>query len=484
MKRKKFLIFVLLLSLLLPSALSSCSFGEPVTKLYVYNWGEYMSLETGDDGVHVNHEFEAWYEAMTGEKVEVVYSVFSSNEEMYAKIKNGASRIDLIVPSEYMVERLMAEDMLLPLNYDLIPAYADTIEPRFQAMATKPYCVPYTYGYLGLIYDASIDEMLRDENGEISWRVLWNELPDPDADLAGNILSFNNSRDAFGIAQFLLNYEKGLEQGLAPGTDLYVNTTDRARWDEVYELLCEQRAVLQAYVMDEIYNKMESGAALLAPYYAGDYFTMAGVNENLCFAYPKEGTNFFYDAMCIPKGAKNADIAHAYINFLLGGNDGESLDIAIANAEWVGYSSPNIKISTDPDYLADMIDEEDGYGADALSILYPNADTDTLFGMIEPYGAWRAEEMEQHGGEYDIANYEGSLPQKDFFDKHPRDFVTYIYENLDADTLTYANGRWEALKLESAPATDIYIASGVIVLLLIGLFVAYYLVRRYRSRFY
>ena len=482
--KRKILLILLILCLLLPTALSSCSFGEPVRKLYVYNWGEYLSLETGEDGVHVNHAFEAWYEAKYGEKVEVVYSVFSSNEEMYAKLQNGASRIDLIVPSEYMVERLIAEDMLLPLDYSRIPLYEETIEQRFQEMTTKPYCVPYTYGYLGLIYDASIEEALHDENGEVSWRVLWNQLPDPDVDLSGNILSFNNSRDAFGIAQFLLNYEKSRELSLPLGTDLYVNSTDRARWDEVYDLLCEQRGVLQAYVMDEIYNKMESGAALLSAYYAGDYFTMVDVNENLCFSYPKEGTNFFYDAMCIPKNAKNADLAHAYISFMLGGNEGETLDTVISNAEWVGYSSPNLLVSTNPDYLADMIDEEEGYGADALSILYPDTDTEALLSLVEPYAEWRAAEMEENDGEYDMADYEGALPDAAFFAEHKQEFVTYIYENLDNETLEYANGRWEALKLASAPCTDIYVTSAVITILLLGIAFAYFLLHRYRARFY
>ena len=162
--------------------------------------------------------------------------------------------------------------------------------------------------------------MLFDENGEASWRALWNEIPGG-TDLTGNILTFNNSRDAFGIAQFILNYENAWKEGVAPGTDLYVNTSDQSRWDEAYELLLAQRACLQAYVMDEIYNKMESGAALLSAYYAGDYFTMVDVNDRLCFTYPKEGTNFFYDAMCVPTCSREPELAQIYMNFLLGGTD-------------------------------------------------------------------------------------------------------------------------------------------------------------------
>ena len=480
MKRIFSLVLLLLLLLSLPGVLTSCAMFPPAKKLYVYNWGEYMSLESGEDEVHLNHEFEDWYLETYGERIEVVYSVFSSNEEMYAKLKNGSSKIDLIFPSEYMIERLIKEEMLIELDYGIITAYEETIAPRFQALATRPYCVPYTYGYLGLIYDGELDEALRDENGEMSWRVLWNEIPGG-LDLTDKILTFNNSRDAFGIAQFLLNYETALRDGVLPDTrDLYVNTSDTSRWDEAYLLLEKQKDCLQAYVMDEIYNKMESGAAWLAPYYAGDYFTMVDVNENLAFAYPKEGTNFFYDAMCVPTTAKNKIEAQRYINFILGGEEGETLDAVIANAEWVGYSCPNMKVTMNLDYLADMADDEDGYGAEALSILYPESDHEALLMLVEEYAAWR----DQAGEDYDPADYPGTQPDLSLFDDSNASFFTYIYENLDNETLTYANGRWEALKLTSAPCTEIYVLSGVVILLLIGWAVAYFLLRRYRSRFY
>ena len=480
MKKIISLLICLILLLTLPGVLSGCSLMEPVKKLYVYNWGEYMTLESGEDEVHLNHEFEAWYYETYGEKIEVVYSVFSSNEEMYAKLRNGSSKIDLIIPSEYMIERLIKEEMLMPLDYSIITAYEETIDPRFQSLSTQPYCVPYTYGYLGLIYDSSLDGALRNENGEVSWRVLWNEIPGG-VDLTDKILTFNNSRDAFGIAQFILNYEKAIAAGLKPGgADLYVNTADTSRWDEAYLLLEAQKDCLQAYVMDEIYNKMESGAALLAPYYAGDYFTMVDVNENLAFAYPLEGTNFFYDAMCVPKNANNPIEAQRYINFILGGEDGETLDAVIANAEWVGYSCPNMKVTMNLDYLADMTDDEDGYGEEALSILYPESDHETLLALVKDYAAWR----DEAGEDYDPADYTGAQPTMEMFTDAENGFVTYIYENLDNDTLLYANGRWEALKLTSAPCGEIYLLSALVVLLLAAWAVSYWLLRRYRNKFY
>ncbi len=478
MKKNLLLSAALILLFVLVLCLASCGGGGSVTKLYVYNWGEYMSLEGGDD-LHVNHAFEAWYEETYGEKIEVVYSVFASNEEMYAKLQNGSSKIDIIVPSEYMIERLIAENMLIELDFENhVTAYDDAIEDRFKTFSTAPYCVPYTYGYLGLIYDASVEGMLFDKNGETTWRTLWNELPGG-GDLSGQILTFNNSRDAFGIAQFILNHETAVKAGVDP-VDLYVNTADRGRWDEAYELLVAQKDCLQAYVMDEIYNKMEGGAALLAPYYAGDYFTMVDVNENLCFAYPKEGTNFFYDGMCVPKTSKHPVEAQRYMNFLLGGENGETLDVAIGNAEWVGYSSPNRRVTTSLEYLADMTDEEDGYGADALGILYPEGDTEALLALIEPYAAWRAEQ----GDDYDPADYPGEVPTLDLYTGQNEGFYTYMYENLDSETLVYANGRWEALKLASAPAGGVYVLTAVILVALAGALTVYILLRRYRKKFY
>lgn len=476
MMKKRLLALLLLLCLVLPvvGMLPGCS-AIAVKKLYVYNWGEYMALGKYDS-TDINDAFETWYEEAYGEPVEVVYSVFSSNEEMYAKMQNGSSKMDVIFPSEYMIERLMAENLLAPLNFDNIGAYEECIEDRFQNLATAPYCVPYTYGYIGIIYDASIEEDIFDENGEVSWRVLWNEIPSG-RDLSGQILTFNNSRDAFGLAQFTLNYEKNWELGNEPGTDLYVNTESKDRWYEAYLMLSEQKDNLQAYVMDEIYNKMQGGAALMAPYYAGDYFVMADVNENLCFTYTKEGTNFFYDAMCVPAASRNQELAEIYINFLLGGDDGEHLDLAIENAAYIGYSSPNIRVTTNPDYLACMVED---YGEESLSILYPECDTEYLLSLVDPYIAWRDEQ----GEEYDTADYEGTLPKIEDFARTEDAPDIYPYANLSPEAIAYQNRLWENLKLESAPVGDVYIISAVITVLLLAGGIYLYLRGRHRRRFY
>ena len=264
MKKTRFLslaLAILLVSLLVLPCLSSCAEGEEgggVTTLYVYNWGEYIS--DGSEGtVDVNEMFEQWYYDTYGKRVVVNYSTYSSNESMYAKISSGAANYDVIVPSDYMIERLIDEKLLAPLNYDNIPN-AQYIVPEFQNSDYDPdldhdgyndYSVPYMYGMIGIIYNT---EMV-DEEDIGSWELMWNEK------YKGNILQFNNSRDAFGTAQYYL------------GND--VNSDDEAEWREALDLLKQQKPILQGYVMDEIYNKMENGSAAIAAYYAGDFLAMS-----------------------------------------------------------------------------------------------------------------------------------------------------------------------------------------------------------------
>ena len=246
--KHRLIALLLLTVLVLPMALTLTSCGEKTTKLYIYNWGEYMPLGA-DDSENVLDLFEAYYEETYGEKLEVVYSIFSSNEEMYAKLKNGSSKIDLIIPSDYMVERLITEDKLAPLDFSNIPNL-ENINPSFRKMSPDTpgpdydpeglYSVPYTYGLVGLIYNTTMVEPA-DFEGEVSWRILWDE------EYKGEILTFNNSRDAFGIAQYVLSYEKGATSQ----TDNYINTTVPSRWDEALAMLREQKPLVQAYVMDE-----------------------------------------------------------------------------------------------------------------------------------------------------------------------------------------------------------------------------------------
>lgn len=271
----------------------------------VYNWGEYIS-DGSDDSLNVNQAFEE----LTG--IKVVYSTFASNEELYAKLKGGGVKYDVIIPSDYMIARMIAEDMLEELNLQNIPNFSKVGE-KFQYPQYDPqnrYSVPYTWGTVGIIYNKEYV----DEEEAKSWDILWDER------YLGNILMFSNSRDSFGIALKKLGFS--------------FNTSNEEEIRQAAQALKEQKPLVQAYVMDEIFDKMQGEEAVLAPYYAGDAITMMENNENLGFAVPREGTNIFTDAACIPRGAKHKEAAEMYLNFLL-----ES-EVAAANCDYIGYSTP------------------------------------------------------------------------------------------------------------------------------------------------
>ena len=284
------------------------------TKLYVYNWGEYIS-DGEDDSLDVNAAFEEKY------GIEVVYDNYDTNEVMYSKLKGGGVSYDVVIPSDYMIERMIAEDMLEKLDFSNIPNYK-YIPEKYRNLAHDPtneYSVPYTVGMVGLIYNTKMVEEAPD-----SWTALWDER------YANNILMINNPRDAFAIAQSILGMDYNNESPVA--------------WRVAAELLKEQKNIVPTYVNDEIFLKMESGEAALAPYFAGDFLTMYDNNPDRAFVYPKEGVNFFVDAACILKGAKNKLAAELYINFLL------DPEVALANAEYICYASPHTEVYSNPEY--------------------------------------------------------------------------------------------------------------------------------------
>lgn len=284
------------------------------TTINVFNWGEYIS-----DGSEGSFDVNAAFEELTGIKVN--YMNYESNEAMYAKLKSGAVSYDIVIPSDYMIERLISEDMLQKLDYSKIDNYKH-IADEYRDLYFDPsneYSVPYSVGMVGLIYNTTMVEGTPD-----SWSIMWDEA------YTDNILTFNNPRDAFAIAQFLLGID--------------INSTDHADWDAAAAKLKEQNAVLQARVMDEVFNKMEGENAAIAPYYAGDYLTMADNNPNLALVYPKEGTNIFVDSLCVPKNAQNYEAAMMYINFML------EPEVALANAEYICYASPNTTVVENEDY--------------------------------------------------------------------------------------------------------------------------------------
>lgn len=279
-------------------------FADDNLTLYVYNWGLYIS-DGSDESVDVIEAFEE----LTGIKVN--YTTYDSNESMYAKLKSGGASYDVIVPSDYMIGKMREEGMLAKLDMDNIPNFAK-IGDKYKGLAYDPeneYSVAYTWGTVGLIYNTTMVE-----EAPTSWADMW------DVQYAGNVLMFNNSRDAFAIAA------KKIGKSLNPSTVEEVN--------RIAEELKKQKSVVQAYVMDEIFDKMEGGEAAMAPYYAGDAITMLDECEDLDFVFPEEGVNFFVDAMCVPAGAKNQEAAEMFINFMC------ETDVGAANCDFIGYSTP------------------------------------------------------------------------------------------------------------------------------------------------
>ena len=296
---------------------------ETIT-LNVYNWGQYIA-DGSDDSMEIIKEFEARYP-----HIKVNYSTYDSNEIMYSKLSNGGITVDVIIPSDYMIARMIQENMLLELNFDNIPNY-QYVDESFRNTTYDPenkYSVPYTWGTVGILYNTKYV----DEADVTGWELLWNEK------YAGKILMFGNSRDAFGIAQYLLGYD--------------VNTTDTSELQACAELLMEQKPVLQQYVMDEIFATMENGEAWIAPYYAGDCLVMMENNPDLAFYLPEDqGFNLFIDAMCIPTCCQEKEAAELFINFLC------DPEIAGANMDWICYSTPisAAKEYMDPDAVSSPV---------------------------------------------------------------------------------------------------------------------------------
>ncbi len=326
---KKIFFLFIVCSLLALTVLSASAYeNEEFYKRYdgmeinVFNWGEYIS-DTYEDGMlDVNAEFEK----LTGIKVN--YVTYESNEDMYTKIKNGGASYDIVIPSDYMIERMIDEGLLREIDTASLPNYK-YISEDYKQMYFDPenkYSVPYNVGMVGLIYNTTMVEETPN-----SWGALWDER------YSGKILMIDNPRDAFAIAEKYLGYS--------------LNTTDEKLLTDCAQLLIEQKDVLQGYVMDEIYNKMESGEAAIVPYYVGDFVCMKQVNPDLEFVYPKEGVNIFVDSICVPQSSQNYEGALLYINFLL------DPDIALCNALTIGYATPNTGVLAHPDY-EEMLNNE------------------------------------------------------------------------------------------------------------------------------
>ncbi len=418
------------------------SAGKETVTINVYNWGEYIS-DGSEETYNTNLEFEKYYEEKLraeGKNVDVRvnYTTYASNEDLYAKLKSGAGGYDVIIPSDYMIERLKADGLIQPLDLNKIPNY-NNIEDQFKNPfydndPSEKYTVMYTYGVIGIIYNKdklAPEDLEKIENGEAGWELLWDEK------YKGQILQFNNARDAFGTAMYALGID--------------VNNATEEDWQRAFDKLKAQKPLVQSYVMDEIYNKMESGEATLAAYYAGDCLSMIANNESLGFFYPKNErgeyvTNIFADAMCIPADAQNTQHAYEYINFML------SPEAAIANAEYIYYASPNSVVINSEDYI-------DYLGEDYELIYDPD------FNNVITIEKENGEKVEMTYIEYM--------------------FNTYAYRDLSDASRGKLNGLWEGLKVDSESfGSEIYIICAVILILLIAFIVYKYIERRKHRRLY
>ena len=303
MKKYFFSIFsLIILSAVVIFHLSSSKKNEEC--INVYSWGEFIS--SGVDGnIDVNKKFTE----ETGIKVN--YKTFQNNEELFAKLYSGGSDYDVIIPSDYMVSKLIENGMLEKLDFSNIPNY-NLINEDFKSLNFDPkneYSVPYMWGMVGIFYDKN---EIKPE--EVTWDILWNEK------YKNRILMFDNARDSFAISLLRLGYS--------------VNTKNLDELKQAANELVAQKPLVQAYVMDQIFNKIENHEAVLAPYYAGDAATIIKNSSDIGFVIPKSGSTRFVDSLCIPKNSKHKALAEKYINFMC------RTDIALSNVKHTGYSTP------------------------------------------------------------------------------------------------------------------------------------------------
>lgn len=290
-------IYLTLLLLVVVMAFAGC--GSDAKELNIYNWGDYI----GEDVIQQ-------FEDETGIKVN--YTTFASNEEMYAKIKAGASDYDVIFPSDYMIERMITEDMLAPIDTAGLENYS-LIDDAYKNLAYDPdnmYSVPYMWGTVGILYNTSLvdDEVT-------SWDILWDEKYE------GQIFMYDSARDSMMVALKKLGYD--------------INTRSEDEINAARDLLITQNPLVLAYITDDGKDKMIAGEGALAVVYSGDAMETIWENEDLRYVIPSEGSNLWVDAMVIPKTSQNIEAAQMFIDFMC------STDIAFQNVDYICYSTPH-----------------------------------------------------------------------------------------------------------------------------------------------
>ncbi len=312
--------WLIVLMMLVMSLTVGCGAKTDQVTLNVYNWGDYIDEE-------VLKQFEQEY------KIKVIYDTYDRNEDMYIKLKKGGTQYDVCVPSDYMIEKMLKEGMLEEIDYSNIPNYK-YIKERFKSLPFDPdnrYSVPYLWGTIGIVYNKNEVKQPVD-----SWNILW------DPQYKGKILMMDSPRDAFMVAEKKLGFS--------------MNTAEEQSLEAAKNELITQKPLVLAYVNDSVKDMMINEEAAMAVAWSGEAIFMMENNENLSYAVPKEGTNMWFDNLVIPKGAPHKKEAELFIDFLC------RPDIALKNAIYIGYSSPN-------QGAYDMMDEE----MQQSKVIYPDA---------------------------------------------------------------------------------------------------------------
>lgn len=320
----------LALSFLTLFALAGCGgTGGDKATLRIYNWGDYIDPDVLQQFKDENPD------------IKVVYDTFESNESMLAKMDGGV-KYDVLIPSDYMIEKLIGEDRLAALDTAKIANYAN-IDDSFKHLAFDPddqYSIPYMWGTLGILYDT---KQVTDPVD--SWDILWNEK------YKNKIIMYDSSRDSMAVALRKLGYS--------------INTKNDAEIQAAADELKKQRPLVQSYQTDSIKQAMISGSGALAVVYSGDAMLCMEENEDLAYAVPKEGSNMWFDSIVVTKDCENMDAAYRFIDFLC------DPDVAAKNSAYIGYSTPNkaalekmdAEMKDDPVYNppADVIDKCEAY---------------------------------------------------------------------------------------------------------------------------
>jgi len=321
---KKVLSSILGLAIVLSVGTSLAGCGDTTSSgkvtLKVYNWGDYI-------GENVVKKFEDKY------NIKVVYDTFADNEIMYAKLKSGGSDYDVAIPSDYMIKRMINEDMVNKIDFNNIPNYK-YIDAKFKDLAYDPkneYSVPYMWGTVGIIYNKTMVKEPVD-----SWNILWDKKYDK------QIFMLDSQRDSIGITLKKLGYS--------------LNTKNLDELEKAKEELIMQKDIVQAYVGDEVKDKMILGEAAMAVVWSGDAVFMKKENPDLEYSIPQEGSNLWFDSMVILKNTKHQKEAEMFINFMCETN------IAFENTDYIGYSTPQTE--TKKMLSADLLKDKAAYPSD------------------------------------------------------------------------------------------------------------------------